>query len=97
MVGFITGDQAISLSDLSKEERRVLISNHYATLFNDERMKESIDYMEKDWVKEEYSDGCYVSNCPPGLITSPSGPTIRQREGIIHFCGTETAEIWNGF
>lgn len=52
--------------------------------------------MEKDWLSEEWSKGGYTSVCGPGVLSS-LGSSLRAPVGRIHFAGTETARVWQGY
>ncbi|XP_078064890.1 amine oxidase [flavin-containing] B-like, partial [Mustelus asterias] len=54
------------------------------------------DYVEKNWMEEPYSGGCYASVFSPGVLTS-FGEVLRQPVGRIHFAGTELANEWIGY
>jgi monoamine oxidase len=45
---------------------------------------------------EEYIGGCPVSNPAPGMWTT-LGPWLRKPFGRIHWAGTETSSVWNGY
>jgi monoamine oxidase len=45
---------------------------------------------------EEYIGGCPVSNSAPGMWTT-LGPWLRKPFGRIHWAGTETSSVWNGY
>jgi monoamine oxidase len=49
-----------------------------------------------DWPAEEFSRGCYVGYMPPNVM-SAFGSIWRSPFDRIHFAGTETAEVWNGY
>jgi monoamine oxidase len=53
-------------------------------------------YLERNWTDEEWSRGCYVGYTAPGVLTA-YGPAIRAPIGPIHWAGTETATVWNGY
>ncbi|XP_077867136.1 amine oxidase [flavin-containing]-like, partial [Saccoglossus kowalevskii] len=55
-----------------------------------------INYMDNNWLAEEYSGGCYVGLMPPGVLTQ-FGRTLRTPHGHIYFAGTETATEWAGY
>ena len=50
----------------------------------------------QDWGREPWTRGCPVGNAPPGLL-SGAAEALRAPVGRIHWAGTETAEIWNGY
>ena len=53
-------------------------------------------YLEKNWADEEWSRGCYEGYTPPGVLTA-FGPALREPIGPLHWAGTETATVWNGY
>jgi monoamine oxidase len=55
-----------------------------------------LEYVEHSWVSEEFSRGCYAGTMPPGAWCS-FGPALRANVGRIHWAGTETATVWNGY
>jgi hypothetical protein len=57
---------------------------------------EARDYVERDWSGEQWSRGCYVGVTAPGVLLD-YGPQIRTPSERIHWAGTETATIWNGY
>lgn len=54
------------------------------------------EYVEKNWSEEVWTRGCYAAYMPPGVQTS-YGPSLREPVGSIHWAGTETADVWNGY
>jgi len=63
-------------------------------LFGSEALN-PIDYLEKDWNKENYNAGC-ESPLPPGVLAA-YGESLREPIGLIHWAGTETSLHWNGY
>jgi monoamine oxidase len=60
------------------------------------RARTPTDYVEKDWSGELWSRGCYVGVAPPGVLLD-YGEQLRRPSGRVHWAGTETATIWNGY
>ncbi|OBR53137.1 flavin monoamine oxidase family protein [Paraburkholderia tropica] len=54
------------------------------------------EFIEKYWVDEEFSRGCYAGVMPAGAWTS-FGPLLAKPVGHIFWAGTETATCWNGY
>ena len=54
------------------------------------------EYVERDWAAEEWSRGCYGGRFGTGVWTG-YGEALREPVGRIHWAGTETAEVWNGY
>lgn len=95
LVGFIDGDHAIAMSAETEETRRQQVVADLVHYFGPDA-ENPIAYVEQDWIKEQWSQGCYVAHMPPGVITS-YGEAIRAPCGRIHWAGTETATEWMGY
>jgi len=74
--------------------RKHLLAEALSRYFG-ERARHPIGYAEKDWALDPWSTGC-MNPLTPGLLTR-TGPALRAPVGRIHWAGTETAEVWNGF
>ena len=53
-------------------------------------------YIERDWMAEEFTRGCYGAHFAPGVWTS-YGEAWRAPIGRIHWAGAECAPEWNGY
>ncbi len=95
IVGFLEGHWARELGRVSSSERRTAVIGNLVRLFGP-RAAQPHDYVERNWADEEWSRGCYVGYTPPGVLTA-YGPAIRAPIGPIHWAGTETATVWNGY
>ncbi|MGM0556325.1 MAG: flavin monoamine oxidase family protein [Myxococcota bacterium] len=95
LVGFILGDQARKWTRRAADERKRAVLGSFARCFGP-RALEAIAFVEQDWLAEEFSRGCYVGFCPPGVLTS-LGDALRAPSGRIHWAGTETATEWCGY
>lgn len=49
-----------------------------------------------EWSEETWSRGCYEGYTAPGVLLD-YGPAIRRRFKQVHWAGTETSPIWNGY
>jgi monoamine oxidase len=52
--------------------------------------------LEYNWSAEPFTRGCYVGYMPPG-VWSDFGAALRASIGRLHWAGTETAEVFNGY
>ncbi|QMW02114.1 flavin monoamine oxidase family protein [Spirosoma foliorum] len=95
MMGFVLGNQAKEFSGLSDEDRKLSALHSFATFFGQEALK-PIRYLDHSFMDEEWSRGCYAGLMGPGVWTT-LGPSLRQPIGRIHWAGTETSDIWNGY
>jgi monoamine oxidase len=95
LLGFLEGGHARRVGKLSPEQRRELILSQFAKFFGP-RAADSDEYVERDWAAEEWSRGCYGGRLGAGVWTG-YGEALREPVGRIHWAGTETAEVWNGY
>ncbi|HEX7131198.1 MAG TPA: FAD-dependent oxidoreductase [Iamia sp.] len=95
LVAFLEGDHARMAADLtpSGRERQVIRS---LTRFFGPEAAEHTAYAELDWAAEEWTRGCYGAHLGPGVWTS-FGDLLREPWGRVHWAGTETAAVWNGY
>ena len=54
------------------------------------------DYAECDWTAEPYSRGAPVGLMGPEIM-GRYGHVLRRPEGLVHWAGTDTATVWNGY
>ena len=95
LLGFLEGAHARKAGKLPPQERRDLILSAFAKFFGP-RAAEPDEYVERDWAAEEWSRGCYGGRFGTGVWTG-YGEALREPVGRIHWAGTETAEVWNGY
>jgi monoamine oxidase len=95
LVGFIDSKLAVAASRLSAEERRATVIADLVRIFGDQASRPA-GYYERSWLEEEWSRGCYTGLMSPGTWFA-FGPALREPVGPIHWAGTETAVIWNGY
>ena len=92
---FVLGDVARRFGPLPEAERRAAIVAHLVRLFGDAAAR-PLAYVDKDWIADPWSSGCYVGLMGPGLLTRV-GQALREPVGRLHFAGTETAVRWCGY
>jgi monoamine oxidase len=98
LMTFIAGDPAVYSGELSFEERRDLVVDQLAAIFDDPRAKSEIvapGYVEHDWQRSHWSMGGPGAYYPPGVLTR-WGPAIREPFYRIHWAGAETGCDWTG-
>lgn len=95
LMGFAIADRANKLMQNTLEERKEIMIKTLVKYFGQEAA-EIRHYEDKCWADEEYSQGCYAGYLPPGIWTKYQD-SLRTIEGHIHWAGTETATIWNGY
>ena len=95
LLGFIDGDDARALSDLSDSQRATPALQSYVRYFG-RAAGSPRKYFDQVWDREIYTGGCPVGVMPPGVMTE-YGRALRVPVGRIHWAGTETATVWTGY
>jgi monoamine oxidase len=95
LLAFIEGKASHELRALSVEQRRDAVTKQLAKFFGPQA-RSPIDYAERDWAEETWTGGCYGGRMTPGVWTS-LGHALRTPIGSIHWAGTETSDVWNGY
>lgn len=95
LMGFIEGDDGRRAQRQTPEQRREDTLDCFARYFG-EQARHPLEYVEHNWSADEWSRGCYAGYFPPGVWTG-YGTALRASIGPLHWAGTETAEIWNGY
>jgi monoamine oxidase len=85
---FVTGSAARTMTRLPQTERRAAVLSELARAFGPRAAKPA-DFIEQNWLDEEFTRGCYHGFAPPGVYTA-YGPALRAPVGRIHWAGTET-------
>jgi monoamine oxidase len=95
LVGFFDGEPARRYSAAAPEERRKAALDCFARYFGPSAAQ-PVQFIEQDWLQEEYSRGCYGAVFPSGTLYS-FGRALREPVGRIHWAGTETATVNPGY
>jgi monoamine oxidase len=95
LMGFVLADKAREFSMLNEPKRKESILHSFTTYFGEEASS-PITYIDQSWTEEEWSRGCYTGVMAPHTMTS-LGHLLRIPVGDIHFAGTETSPVWNGY
>ncbi|XP_041364297.1 probable flavin-containing monoamine oxidase A [Gigantopelta aegis] len=95
LVAFISARQAVQWSQLNADERKRGVLESLSRFFGPEVFT-YLDYIEKDWSREPYSEGGPVGVATTGAMQYFSR-SLRQPFGKLHFAGTETATMWCGY
>ncbi|AFD08934.1 flavin monoamine oxidase family protein [Solitalea canadensis] len=95
LMGFALANQAKSFLELNPLEREKAAIDCFAAFLGPEARNYDL-YIDQAWANEEWTRGCYAGIMPPGAWTSV-GKTLRTPCGNIHWAGTETSDIWNGY
>lgn len=95
LVAFVVGDAARELSRLPAAERQPRIVAELARLHGPDAAQ-PIAYVDKDWLADDWSAGCYVGVLGPAML-APTAAALRAPHGRLHFAGTETAVHYVGY
>lgn len=95
LMGFLEGDDARTWARRSEAERRDAVLDCFARYFGP-RARQPREYVERDWMAEEFTRGCYGAHFTPGVWTS-YGHALRAPVGRIHWAGAECSPVWNGY
>ncbi len=95
LMGFALADRATQLMRLSQLDRKALMIKTLERYFG-AQSKDIWMYEDLCWAEEEFSQGCYTGYFPTGVWTRYKD-ALRTVEGNIHWAGTETATVWNGY
>ena len=95
LLGFIEGREARDAARLTEQERRAHVLDCFTRYFGP-RAANPLEYLERDWMAEEFTRGCYGAHFTTGVWTS-FGEAWREPVGRIHWAGTECSPEWNGY
>ncbi|XP_070537819.1 amine oxidase [flavin-containing]-like [Ptychodera flava] len=96
LVTFVIANQARNFAVKSKEERKRLTCEALAKAFHSDEALNPTFYLEKNWMDEPYSGGCFTTIVPPGQYAN-YGRCLREPVGRLYYAGTETATDWSGY
>jgi monoamine oxidase len=95
LMGFLEGKQARLWARRSQADRREAVIGCFARYFGPAAARPG-QYLERDWMAEEFTRGCYGAHFAPGTWTS-YGEAWRAPIGRLHWAGAEYAPQWNGY
>ncbi|MDF3307337.1 FAD-dependent oxidoreductase [Rhodococcus sp. T2V] len=95
LVGFFEGAHARTAALRTPAERRASAVATLTKLFGP-AAGEPLDYLEQDWMAEEYTRGCYGGRLGAGVWTQ-YGAALSEPIGRLHWAGAETSDTWNGY
>ena len=95
LMGFVEAGDGRRLARRTPEERRAAVLACFVRYFGP-RAGRPREFLERDWMAEEFSRGCYGAHFTPGVWTH-YGPALREPVGRIHWAGAECSPVWNGY
>jgi len=95
LLGFLEGQEARAWARRSPADRQAAVTGCFVRYFGPQAARPR-QYVERDWMAEEFTRGCYGAHFAPGTWTS-YGEAWRAPAGRIHWAGAECAPLWNGY
>lgn len=95
LLGFMEGADARVWARRSPAERQQAAVDCFARYFGP-RARNIQEYLERDWMAEEFTRGCYGAHFTPGVWTA-YGSALREPIGSLHWAGAEYSAVWNGY
>jgi len=95
LMGFMEANDGRRWARRTLEERREAAIGCFVRSFGP-KAASPLEYIERDWMAEEYSRGCYGAHFTPGVWTA-YGDALREPVGRIHWAGAECSPVWNGY
>jgi monoamine oxidase len=93
--GFIGGAQARRFTRMSAAERRRTALHDFARYIGPRALR-PLEYVEMDWSRERWTQGCPTGHFGPHGLTR-FGRSLGRPVGRVLFAGTETADFWAGY
>ncbi|CAN5886435.1 FAD-dependent oxidoreductase [soil metagenome] len=95
LMGFMEANDGRTWARRALAERREAAIECFVRYFGP-RAADPVEYLERDWMDEEFSRGCYGAHFTPGVWTA-YGHALREPVGRIHWSGAECSPVWNGY
>lgn len=95
LMGFMEANDGRAAARLPLAERRAAAVACFVRYFGP-RAASPLEYIERDWMAEEFSRGCYGAHFTPG-VWSDYGHALIQPVGLVHWAGAECSPVWNGY
>ncbi len=96
LVSFVYADRQHRWATLSEQERRADVLATLTAIFG-ARAGNPLQYLEKIWPDDAWAHGGYAANPAPGVWTEHGATGWRAACGPVHWAGTETSSVWNGY
>lgn len=96
LVSFVYGDRFRRYAALSPERRRAAVLEALVRAFGPEAA-DPVDHAEKLWPEDAWAGGGYAAVPTPGAWLAHAREGWRAPTGRVHWAGTETATVWNGY
>ncbi len=95
LMGFMEAGDGRAAAHLARDDRRAAALACFVRYFGPSAANPR-EYIERDWMAEEFSRGCYGAHFTPG-VWSDYGPALTEPVGLLHWAGAECSPVWNGY
>lgn len=95
LVCFLLGERARRWGEVGPDQRREAVVNELVRFFGAEA-EAPVHVHEMEWNRDPHARGCSVGLLSTGAM-SACGESLRPPWRRVHWAGTETATVWNGF
>jgi monoamine oxidase len=95
LMGFMEANDGRAAARLTPEARRAVAVDCFVRYFGP-RAADPREYIERDWMAEEFSRGCYGAHFTPG-VWGDFGAALAEPVGRLHWAGAECSPVWNGY
>ncbi len=95
IMGFALAEKAKQLMQFDEAKRKELVTACFSKFLGKEALY-CETYIDHYFTSEAWSLGCYAGMMPLNAITI-CGKALREQCGHIHWAGTETSDVWNGY
>ncbi|ANW65812.1 monoamine oxidase [Mycobacterium sp. djl-10] len=96
LVSFVYADRQQRWARLPDAQRRADVLATLTALFGDQAGA-PLHYTEKNWPDDPWAHGGYAASPAPGVWLEHSETGWRTACGPLHWAGTETSPVWNGY
>jgi monoamine oxidase len=96
LVAFVYADRLRRWAGRTADERRAEVLTTFTTLFGP-AAADPRHYTEKIWPEDPWARGGYAASPAPGAWFEHGEHGWREPCGRIHWAGSETASVWNGY
>ncbi|KGB78817.1 monoamine oxidase [Cryptococcus deuterogattii 99/473] len=94
---FVVAANGVAFSELSRDRREQVVKQQVARMIGSpELVNNTIEVLEFQWIKEEFSQGAPCPVTATGAFTL-YGDSLARPHGLVHFAGSELSDVWKGY
>jgi monoamine oxidase len=95
ILGFCLAERYEAFFQNTPEDRKQKALHTFTRYFGPQAAQ-PLGYVDYSMKESDWSGGCYAAIYPPGVRTHHQN-LLATAEGLIHFAGTETSDVWYGY